>query len=89
MDYKYTFLDCYYDFYGVVAKMVNAPDWKSGHGGSSPPRTTIILGENKSYFTQLIKRFNTIFSELGRRFESDTVQYFYFYWWFQYYIWVT
>ena len=32
-------------YIGAVAKMVNAPDWKSGYGGSSPPRSTIAFFE--------------------------------------------
>lgn len=32
-------------YIGAVAKMVNAPDWKSGYGGSSPPRSTIAFLE--------------------------------------------
>ena len=52
--------------------MVNAPDWKSGHGGSSPPRSTKLSGVYKSYFiTFLIKWFNTILQKLTPRFESE------------------
>lgn len=44
-------------YIGAVAKMVNAPDWKSGYGGSSPPRSTIKLVINKRIWKQLLTLF--------------------------------
>ena len=49
---------------GAVAKMVNAPDWKSGYGGSSPPFPTKYL--NIAYGdARCVRRPVTAFNQVG------------------------